>query len=212
MKSMPVNASSCIINDADRIIGLTIRKAASTSIIKQYTEELGFSEKFFDDSFVKYIGFKSFSFVRNPYDRIVSVYIDKISKSVKSINPNTGMCVSMNKYKNIFHKNMTFNDFCQSLTKIPEHQSMWDEHIRPMYYYLFDKNNNLVVDFLGKIENMSNDYQRLSKFLKIKYAPLMIANKNTNRIKAYRPYYRPLSCKIITEIYKKDIEAFQYDF
>lgn len=81
-----------------------------------------------------------FSFVRNPVDRAISIY----------------------KFWGSRHE--TFDSF----VKKKLFGELWDEHyyfVRPQTNFIIDNNNELAMDFIGKVENISSDWQQVLKFL-----------------------------------------------
>ena len=156
-----------------------------------------------------------FAFVRNPWDRIVSEY----------------------KFRRHSHR-YDFKTFLFQHFPIP---SWSDEycHIIPQYHYIVDGQENILVDFVGKYENLKKDFDTVCKKLGISQADLPHTNKsksivrefqNTplevlknlrdvlsikyrkNNFQDYTEYYDKESKEFVAELYKKDIEIFGYNF
>ena len=147
-----------------------------------------------------------FSFVRNPWDRLVSEY----------------------RYKN---HTISFKDFI--FKYFPEHGN--DDyvgfngiyrHVMPQYQFLYDSNGKLMVDFVGKFENIQQDFAMITK--KLFRTALTLPHKNKtsdqgilkrlsssfspNKKTTYQDYYDKESEQYIAQLYQKDIELFDYSF
>lgn len=75
--------------------------------------------------------------------------------------------------------------------------------------FIYEKDTNMM-DFVGKFENLQNDYDIICEQIGLKKSKLKHLNK-TNR-KDYREYYTPETKDLVFKYYKKDIELFEYDF
>lgn len=54
----------------------------------------------------------------------------------------------------------TFEEFVKCIVKIP---ICWaDRHFKPQYFYTY-KNEEKVVDYIGKIENLTESYKSIQK-------------------------------------------------
>jgi hypothetical protein len=137
-----------------------------------------------------------FSFVRNPFDRLVSCYKNKIIEENNSL-------IQTN-YGNLFYKDMPFDEFVYNVSNIPDLLS--DRHFRSQYSYLYYK-GKLLVDFIGKFENINEDY----KIIKEKYNLTDLPHINkSNEKKNYRDYYSKELIELVSVRYKNDIEKFNY--
>lgn len=146
-----------------------------------------------------------FSFVRNPWDRIVSEY----------------------NYRD-YHKNMCFKEF---LTKGMPNKSNYSDayrHLLPQYDFLHDDAGNLLVDFVGRFEKLQSDFDYVCAQLGFNDTQLphvnssrkhslmdniniFKSNQNKKR-KKYTDYYDDETQKIVESMYLKDIKAFGYRF
>ena len=138
-----------------------------------------------------------FAFVRNPLDRLHSSYTDKIqdvrnSGGSKNIFWNLGITLDM-----------TFEEFVDRVAEIPDEKI--DRHLRAQTSFLCD-GDNVVVDYIGKFENMAEDWTVLAK----KYGLPDLPHKNKST-KSDRPSpYTLRSAKVAAERYKKDIALLGY--
>jgi hypothetical protein len=187
-------------------IFIHIPKAAGTSIARSiYGMNVGHRKAsdyiaISDSEFKKYY---RFSFVRNPWDRAISAYnfVKQGGTSLVQPLPN-----------NIYKSSMvdTFDTF---LTEWLQHQDLGEIDVvfEPQYKYIFDYDENLLVDFVGKIENIEIDLKKIESKInrKIEMKNLNKSNRTTN---PYHSEYTNESFEIISKIYAKDIALFNYDF
>jgi len=146
-----------------------------------------------------------FSFVRNPWERIVSEY----------------------RYRNYF-RHRSFRDFL--LRRLPE--PGWSDkyrHIMPQYDMLHDANGKLLVDFVGRFETLQRDFDEVCARLGIADSRLPHRNSSDkksrnlrrkirnwlhfngeNRKENYLEFYDAETIAIVGKLYRKDIEAFGY--
>jgi hypothetical protein len=137
----------------------------------------------------KFLSYYKFGFVRNPWDRAVSLYERKEGLQLKG--------------------KMTFEEFVAWM----KYSSATCIHPVPHRYQLdwfVDPHGNVIVDFIGKFENLDSDWAAISKRLGIN---AKLPNHNANpREKHYTEYYSEASRKLIAERFAVDIEYFGYEF
>lgn len=141
-----------------------------------------------------------FSFVRNPWDRIVSSY--------HYLKQGGNQSVQDLEFKNlVIDKFETFDSFVLNYLN-PD--TIWDKKLFwPQWFYLLDEKNNLQIDFLGKFENLENDYSVLANKLKIN---LKLEKVNTSKRNDYKQYYNIATQDKIGQLYSRDIIKFNYQF
>jgi len=150
-------------------------------------------------------GYHRFSFVRNPFDRLVSCYRQKIiftpTPTVK--NP------FYQKYFFALPPNSSFADFAQRISKIPD--ALADNHFKSQYALLYSK-GELQVDHVGKVEQLAHDWQPLAEHYPLDRA-LGVVNVSKNKPGShsdYRLYYTEPLVQIVYARYRQDVEAFGY--
>ena len=81
------------------------------------------------------------------------------------------------------------------------------------FEYLTDDNGKVLVDFVGRYENLAQDFYEVVGTIGV---PLMILPKrNITKDKvhdSYRECYSPTSRHLVERKYKRDLEHFGYEF
>ena len=84
---------------------------------------------------------------------------------------------------------------------------------QPQHKYLFD-NDEMVVDFVGRYENLQEAWNSLRDKLNIdsRYRDMQLPRLNVSEREDYRIYYKDKDIERICNMYKKDIDLFDYRF
>ena len=144
-----------IISDKHKLICIYNSKVACSSIKKSLFPLFNIDEKVHPHNDIYPIkptwklltdkSYFTFTFVRNPWDRLVSFYRDKI-EGIYS----TGMVNFYRKhYGSRFYHGMTFDELARLICKIPDTVS--DPHFRSQTRKLFH-NGKFLPDFVGRFE------------------------------------------------------------
>lgn len=126
-----------------------------------------------------------FCFVRNPYDRAYSYYLHVLGHT------------SHREYEKIKGYG-SFSIMLQNLGEIKEPSQK---------SYLVNDNNEICVDFIGKLENIRNDFQEICTKFDIDF---QLPVKNKRKHKPWQEAYQGDDWKYIAEYYAEDFEAFDY--
>lgn len=140
-------------------------------------------------------GYYSFSIVRNPWDRMVSVYS----------RPDPNM-VEQASDEGIELLGLSFDTFLERVGNLSH------IHVLPQYIFVTDGSGRTVVDFVGRFESLARDFARVCETLGI-VRSLPHANASPSRnSKDYRGYYTRETRAIVAERYSRDLELFGYEF
>lgn len=128
-----------------------------------------------------------FSFVRNPWSRMLSEY----------------------KYRK--NCNMKWECWLKDVCSVKDTDRFDDKirHIKPQYDFLFDQNKQLV-DFIGRFENLQQDFNIVCDRIGIERKKLPYRNRSKH--KHYTEYYDEETKQIVADRYAKDIEYFGYSY
>lgn len=148
-----------------------------------------------------------FTFVRNPWERLVSEFLFRRKD-----------------------KRQTLKEYFMALSVKKDRYSDLYRHILPQYDFIYDENNNMIVDFVGRFENLGNDFDHVCKELGIADSRLPHVNSTdkagfAKRIGSklfasdkkaakqhYSAYYDDELKEHVAEFYNNDIRAFSYRF
>ena len=145
-------------------------------------------EEFFNSLF-------KFAFVRNPWDLQVSSF-----HHIKRERPH-----AMNGIED-------FNAFMRwKFDPDRPYQYHVDTSLSFQSDYLVDLHGNQLTDFVGRYENIQNDFEFVCKKIGVNLA-LPHKRKATDRSKDYRSYYDAESVDLVANHFSKDIEMLSYSF
>lgn len=157
----------------------------------------------------KYQTYSKFFFVRNPWDRLVSCYKNKVLKNstFNEFPYVNGVHQSFVQY-NKFEANMLFEDFIKSVCSISDEEA--EPHFRSQYVNILDKKGELIPLFIGKFENLNSDFKTICNKIGLnhKHLPHLMKSNHKN----YKTYYNDKLISLVKKRFKKDIELFNYDF
>jgi hypothetical protein len=142
-----------------------------------------------------------FAFVRNPWDRLVSWY------SMVTTFSRTG-----NELWQYVHDNSsTFEEFIYNCTdEVEIKKGVYYSFSYNQLDYVTDENGDLLVDFIGQLENFDEDLLEVLSRIGIELET--IPRKNTSDHRHYSTFYTRDTEMIVRERFKRDIEYFGYEF
>jgi len=145
----------------------------------------------------------SFAFVRNPWDRCVSAF--------RYLN-NGGQNRADKKDAEKFFIGYQ-SDFAGFIRHHKSNNVFLEQmHFKPQYKWICDENDNVLVDFVGKFENLQEDFNKLCDTIEVPRQKLIHNKKPKSKHKHYTEYYDEETKQIVAEKYAKDIEMFGYEF
>lgn len=153
-------------------------------------------------------GYTSFSFVRNPWDRLVSCYLSKIAG-----NSTEPVRMRLGGKRGLFVREMKFTEFVQLVCDTPDEES--NVHVVSQAYILCDSKSQgaMVVDMVGRFENLTYDFTRIMEsIVPGQEVRLEEWNRSAGRKRDYRVYYSDADALRAADRYARDIELFGYDF
>jgi hypothetical protein len=137
-----------------------------------------------------------FTVVRDPFERIVSVYLDFFQRHADPF-------LYEDYLFGIFHRSMNFSEFIDRLTLIPD----WlkDQHLRPQHTFLRYYRRKNIQPLVLRLEETT----QLTEFLS--HHGLSLPRLNAAAPYDYRSYYSADSFHKVAAIYEKDIAQLGYE-
>jgi len=152
------------------------------------------------DSPVLFDEYFKFSFVRNPFSRLVSAW-DFIRQG------GLGFKDDLRDQKILLGYGDSFADFCRDGLV---HMAESANHFVPQFWFVCGPGNKLMVNFIGKYENLEGSWGKVKHYTGIT-CNLPHVNKTKGNRKPWRSYYEGNdAAKHVVETYKVDFEIFGY--
>ncbi len=152
-------------------------------------------------------GWFRFTFVRNPFARLVSCYESKFHT-----DPLVNKNAIKRQYLDFDHylygymkRDAGFPTFINQIVSIP--WRLDNAHFGSQYRRMTDKNGKLLVDYIGKFEHLVEDYELVRA--RGNFAPLKIYNKSAHG--DWRDYYTTDLVKKVYRKYKADVIFLGYE-
>jgi len=156
-------------------------------------------------------GLFTFAFVRNPWDRLVSCYRDKIRGEVDgytyfTIRPGVANCLAR---FDAFVPGMSFADFVAAVASISDEDA--DGHFRSQHTFVTDEEGKIGVDFIGSFERLAEDFRFVQERIGLSPSSLPWLQKARNAA-SYTDFYNKKTRQIAGARFRQDIEMFGYEF
>ena len=141
----------------------------------------------------------SFSFVRNPFYRLYSIYMFLQKGGINKLD------------ETLFQKHLAkytdFEDFV--LNGLNKKTIFQVTHLLPQSYFICNNKGEVLVSFLGRFENLINDVNHLSKKLG---KEINLEHLNKNKKRSYKEFYSQEMIEIVNMVYEDDLRIFNYEF
>ena len=180
--------------------------SANREIIHDYTEDqlrlyqefhqhstFSLVESVFNREKINLDEYFKFAFCRNPWDRKVSQYFFGRQQAEKG---HEWAVVNKKLQK-------PFKDFASGADN-------WGDFRDGQHQWVLDKEGKLGLDFIGKSENLQEDFNYVCE--KIGLPQMELPHSNKSKHKHYTEYYDEEAKNLFDKNYSKDIEFFNYKF
>lgn len=163
-------------------LGLTFRHRTALQII------LDIGETRWQQAF-------TFSMVRNPWDRVVSHYAYRVQTNQTGLG----------------ERQLSFPAWVQE-TYGAQNPIYFDKPMMfmPQCRWLCDESGRLLVKFVGRFENLQEDFDTICA--RIGRLPTALPHRKSSAHGHYRDYYDAETRRIVADWFHDDIERFAYDF
>lgn len=145
----------------------------------------------------------TFAFVRNPWDRFVSAFLYNTRRGKAKGSKAKGIEKILPRYNYNFNKFMSIHGnerILKSFQFRPQTTWLWSRNGKPLDY-----------NFIGRYERLQEDFNFICEQIGLEETQLIHRNASPNR-KHYTEYYNNKTKKIVENLYKTEIEYFNYRF
>jgi hypothetical protein len=226
-----------IVSDRHKFVYFVVQKAACTSIktallplfdpepdadgeTQQPFPSRSDVHKFFDNSGHqknrkqlireldgRYRDYFKFAFVRNPWDRLVSCYLDKLTEGRAGLNSPPKLAARV-------YPGMPFAEFVEVVHTTPDNEA--NIHFKSQCSVICGREESrpILADFVGRFENLAADFGAVVERIeegRARQLPHLMRAKN-RRSRSYGEFYDDRLKDLVYERYKDDIEKFSYSF
>lgn len=192
-----------------RVIFVHIPKCGGTSINNYLNMKvIGGTGHAYYNAHAQYVnaGYFAFTFVRNPWDRVVSMY-----KYFKSMRPGKHKWYGQNKQISDTVQNITFEQFCHRLDEFQKSPAS-GVHFVPMVRFISKAGKLKDIDYIGKVEDINLHFRNICNMTNVPVIELSRDNASRSASDDYRVYYDIETKKIVEKKYQEDIDKFNYRF
>lgn len=207
-----------VIKDEKQLIYLANPKVATSSIKTVFYNKSNISDDYRIHQEMKGVSkletyqkaYYKFTFVRNPYERLVSCYESKYHKDKKFLGKTKVILDFDNYLFGYIRKDKGFDNFIRKIVKIPFRLS--DRHFRSQYYLTHNHKGICLVDYIGKMENIAEDFEQIAKNFDLPELGHMNQTKSvkTADSKKWMDYYTKETAELVYKKYKQDFDTFDY--
>ncbi|VEN75405.1 conserved hypothetical protein [Candidatus Desulfarcum epimagneticum] len=190
--------------DEARAIFIHIPKCAGVSVNHALFGNLGGGhatlEQYLDVFEPKCIvGYFKFTIVRNPWDRLASAYHFLKQGGFDE------------KDRHWFNEELAcFKNFDDFVRNWLSRENIWKwDHFRPQRHYMFDRGHKVQLDFVGRFENIQEDFSYIAGKIGAKTA---LPHLNKSERGNYPDDYTKETKERVAEVYAEDIQVLGYDF
>jgi len=165
------------------------------------------AKKIFEEKSWSWENYRTFCFVRNPYDRVVSAYKRRWEKNYRWHSTGRPVRDVKSFLRDVFFKPISFEAFIK--TNNPK-----SGYSISIYSFTHDSEDNCLVDDILKVENLpENLVNYLSDKIGIKINQKNIGHYHKSENKSnYKSYHTEKTKEIIRRQYRMEIEEFGYGF
>lgn len=151
-----------------------------------------------------------FAFVRNPFDRLVSFYEDKVLRPMQHdgryyFDSSYNKILIQNIFGTAFSPDMSFTEFVRLVVRVPDWLA--DAHFKSQHAMLYHRGRQ-IPDFIGRFENIESDWETHLR----KHGLPPLEHKNPNATRDWRSYYTDKSVvEMVAARYRDDLRCFGYE-
>lgn len=146
----------------------------------------------------QYRDFFTFSFTRNPWDRLVSAWT--YLRAQTNSHQDSDWAEALGRYR-------SFDDFVINWVHAGNIERKI--HFCPQHLYLLDNFGTMSLDYVGKVEDFQKGFDFVAAQLGLS---VDLKRVNQSRNDDYRSYYNDKTIAHVEAVYQRDIQLFGYEF
>ena len=198
-----IDRTFCGAFEDQKAIFIHIPKAAGSSIaLSLFGHQVGHKSilEYYQRDFHKADTYFKFAFVRHPMDRLYSAF---------SFLRNGGMNTKDQAFAEKFLSNLSFGEFVKRLAEDPSMLEWY--HFRQQFTYLYDgfDPKNILVNYVGKYENLETDLKSISNRLGTGQE-IPHLNPTSRTVSVGEEGFSKETIELVAQIYAEDFEVFGY--
>lgn len=157
-----------------------------------------------------YADYFKFAIVRNPWDRMVSCFKDKIrAADYNESGFKNGVAIPLQGFGKSFYGGMTFRAFVEQVCALSD--AVADNHFRSQFFQLINAEGELLVNYIGRFETMEQSLAEISQLSGLPFTSSVHLNK-TKTGKSFREYYDEELIEKVRHRYFADVRLLEYQF
>lgn len=191
-----------VVWDAPRLVYLRVPKSGNTSICNALPN--GERRKVDIRRLPRMLpGYRSFTFIRNPWARLVSTHAQKIqAEPVNDHFFQDGVHRGFVRLGLPMYCGMPFEAFAEVACGWNDEKT--EKHLKSQSWFVV-RDGVLIPDFVGRVESMCEDWKKLGPL-----PPLPHLNRTLHE--HYASFYDTRLRNLVGDRYRADVEGFDYDF
>lgn len=157
------------------------------------------------DKFIARKDIFKFCFVRNPYTRLLSAWLEKIAGNQPQ---KSQILLQLGREPLRLEQEVTFSEFVQAVAAQPV--STMDPHWRMQYYQTFQP--GLKFNFIGRFESLDADFRQVLSRLTDTFEPYVTKEERHRSSAGERlaEFYTPELIELVFDKYRTDFDYFGY--
>lgn len=161
--------------------------------------------KSFCESLEDFKSYYKFTFVRNPYSRLVSCWKNKMDKDKKYDIDTISGKYAFKKFNHL--RGLSFEEFIEYITS-SEKKLKEDKHWAPFYHII----PLWKIDYTGRVESFQKDISYIFKKLSIKTEKSFFIKEGENQTEHdhFSKYYNKKTKNLVAEAYEADFTRYNY--
>ena len=155
-----------------------------------------------------------FGFVRNPWDRLISCYRQKLLQRKRPDRQDNRPLQGSRDNPDAFYLGMSFEEFVVLVHAMPDSES--DPHFKSQasIFYTNDPDERCLASFIGRFESLADDFATVMEQLGLADRVVLGHRLRSRRPgkKPYSEFYDERLRTLVAERFADDIRLFGYDY